>query len=175
MAKWIIDPSHSEVGFKVKHLMITNVKGNFREFSGHINSEGEDFVNPNVEFTAKTASIDTTDQKRDEHLRSADFFDAENFPELRFISTGYERIDTETFTLFGDLTIKNITKPVKINVVFEGIMKDPYGQIKAGFTIEGKINRKEWDLNWNAALEAGGLLVGDEVRLVSEVQMVKEA
>jgi polyisoprenoid-binding protein YceI len=175
MAKWTIDPSHSEVGFKVKHLMITNVKGSFREFSGHISSEGEDFVNPNVEFIAKAASIDTTDEKRDEHLRSADFFDAENFPELRFISTGYERVDTETFNLFGDLTIKNITKPIKLTVVFEGIMKDPYGQIKAGFTIEGKINRKEWDLNWNAALEAGGILVGDEVRLISEVQMIKEA
>ncbi|MBA3899031.1 MAG: YceI family protein [Bacteroidetes bacterium] len=175
MAKWTIDPSHSEVGFKVKHLMITNVKGSFRDYNATITTEGEDFVNPNVEFTAKTASIDTADDKRDAHLRSADFFDSENYPELKFISTGYERIDTENFTLYGDLTIKNITKPVKLNVVFEGIMKDPYGQTKAGFTIEGKFNRKEWELNWNAALEAGGVLVGDEIRVMCEVQMTKEA
>jgi polyisoprenoid-binding protein YceI len=174
MAKWTIDPSHSEVGFKVKHLMITNVKGGFRDYSATVETEGEDFVNPNVEFRAKTASIDTADNKRDEHLRSADFFDSEKYPELKFISTGYERKDEETFTLYGDLTIKNITKPIKLQVIFEGIMKDPYGNTKAGFNIEGKINRKEWELNWNAALETGGVLVGDEVRLLAEVQLLKQ-
>jgi polyisoprenoid-binding protein YceI len=175
MAKWTIDPSHSEIGFKVRHLMITNVKGMFREYALKIETEGEDFVNPNIEFTAKTASVDTGDDKRDAHLRSADFFDSEKYPEMKFISTGYERKDKENYKLYGDLTIRNITQPVELNVDFMGIMKDPFGNHKAGFIVDGTINRKKWELNWNAPLEAGGVLVSEDVRIQIEVQLIKEA
>ena len=175
MAKWKIDPSHSEIGFKVRHLMITNVKGNFRKFDLTVETENEDFVNPKIDFIAKTASIDTGDQKRDEHLKSADFFDSAHYPDMKFISTGYERVDKENYNLYGDLTIKNKTKPVQLKVNFAGIVKDPYGNTKAGFTIEGTINRKDWDLNWNAALETGGVLVSDEVKITCDVQLVKES
>lgn len=175
MAKWIGDPAHSEIGFKVKHLMITNVAGSFKEYVLEVTTKGEDFVDPRIHFTAKSGSIETGDSQRDQHLRSADFFDSETYPEIKFISTGYERQDEESYELFGDLTIKNITKPVKLDVEFAGIVKDPFGNTKAGFVVSGKIDRKEWNLNWNAALGAGGLLVSDDVRVVCEIQLIKTA
>jgi polyisoprenoid-binding protein YceI len=173
--KWVIDPVHSEIGFKAKHLMITNVKGEFKEFDASIYTTGENFITSEIDFWLNPASITTGDQKRDEHLKSADFFDVENHKQISFTGNTYEEVDgDESYTLYGDLTIKGIKKQVKLDVEFGGVMKDPWGNEKAGFTINGKINRKDWGLNWNAALEAGGVLVSDEIRISCEIQLVKQ-
>lgn len=173
--KWVIDPTHSEISFRVKHLMITNVKGLFREFSGSAYTSENDFFPSGIEFSLKTASVDTGVADRDAHLRSADFFEVEKFPVMSFRGTGVVKNDEEgTFTLSGDLTIRDITRPVKLSVEFNGTMKDPWGNQKAGYTITGKIARKEWGLNWNSALEAGGVLVSEEVTIVCDVQLVRQ-
>lgn len=172
--KWNIDPIHSEIGFKVKHLMITNVKGSFKEFDGNIYTTDENFMTSEIDFWINPASIDTGDAKRDEHLRSPDFFDVENHKQITFAGNTYEKVDNDgSYELYGDLNIKGITKQVKLDVEFGGIMKDPWGNEKAGFSINGKINRKDWGLVWNAALETGGVLVSDEIRISCEVQLLK--
>ena len=172
--KWIIDPIHSEIAFKVKHLMITNVKGVFKEFEASIYTTGDDFMTAEIDFWMNPASIDTGSADRDAHLKSADFFDVENHKEITFTANTYEKVDNDgSYELYGDLTIKGITKRIKLDVEFGGVMKDPWGNEKAGFEINGKINRKDWGLNWNTALEAGGLLVSDEVRISCEVQLLK--
>lgn len=173
--KWVLDPTHSEIQFKVKHLMITTVTGYFREFSATAGSDGGDFSNASIEFEAKTASIDTNNADRDNHLRSGDFFDAEKFPTLKFKSTAMQKSDDANYKLSGEMTIKDVTKPVTLDVEFGGIAKDPWGNEKAGFSLSGKINRKDWGLNWNAALETGGMLVSDEVRLFCEIQLAKQS
>ena len=174
--KWGIDPVHSEIAFKIKHLMITNVKGVFREFEASIYTTGEDFMTSEIDFWMNPGSIDTGDLKRDEHLKGADFFDIENHKEITFLGNTYEKVDNDgSYELYGDLTIKGITKRIKLDVEFGGVMKDPWGNEKAGFSINGKINRKDWGLTWNGALEAGGVLVSDEVRISCEVQLVKQA
>lgn len=172
--KWNIDPIHSEIGFKVKHLMITNVKGSFKEFDGNIYTTDENFMTSEIDFWINPASIDTGDAKRDEHLRSPDFFDVENHKQITFAGNTYEKVDNDgSYELYGDLNIKGITKQVKLDVEFGGIMKDPWGNEKAGFSINGKINRKDWGLVWNATLETGGVLVSDEIRISCEVQLLK--
>ncbi len=172
--KWVIDPAHSEIKFKVKHLMITNVTGGFSEYDVTVTAENEELSKPQIRFTAKTASIDTKNEQRDAHLKSGDFFDAEAFPVLTFQSKKYEKAGANgNYVLEGDLTIKDVTRPVKLDVEFHGIHKDPWGNPKAGFTIDGKINRKEWGLNWNAALESGGVLVSEDVRINGEIQLVR--
>jgi len=172
--KWVIDPAHSEIAFKVKHLMITNVKGVFNEFEASIYTTGDDFMTAEVDFWMNPASVSTGSADRDAHLKSADFFDVENHKEITFVANTYEKVDNDSsYELYGDLTIKGITKRIKLDVEFGGVMKDPWGNEKAGFSINGKINRKDWQLNWNAALEAGGLLVSDEVRISCEVQLMK--
>lgn len=171
--KWNLDPSHSEVTFKVKHMMITNVSGSFNEFSVEAETEDEDFSKAAISFTAKAASVNTNSEQRDGHLRSPEFFDTEKFPEIKFKGTKYEKVDGENYKLQGDLTIKDVTKSVGLNVEYGGIQKDPWGNMKAGFTITGKVNRKDFGLNWNAALEAGGVMVSEEVRIYSEIQLVK--
>ncbi|MBI3883202.1 MAG: YceI family protein [Sphingobacteriales bacterium] len=172
--KWSIDPTHSEIQFKVKHLMITTVTGNFNEFTAAIESEKEDFSDAKISFSATTNSVDTKNEQRDTHLKSADFFDGEKYPELKFVSTKFIKVDGSEYELQGDLTIKEVTKSVKLSVEFGGLATDPWGNSKAGFTLTGKINRKDFGLNWNAALEGGGLLVSEEVRLLAEVQFVKQ-
>ncbi|MBR9975326.1 MAG: YceI family protein [Bacteroidetes bacterium] len=171
--KWKLDPAHSELLFKVKHLMITNVKGEFRSFDATVESDGDSFDGARVELTANTASIFTNNDDRDKHLRSADFFDAEEFPEMTFKSSEMTRLDEGTYRLKGQLTIKGVSNDVVLDAEFGGVMKDPYGNEKAGFSLSGKINRKDWGLNWNAALEAGGVLVSDDVRLAAEVQFTR--
>jgi polyisoprenoid-binding protein YceI len=171
--KWVIDPVHTEIAFKVKHLMITNVKGVFKEYDASIYTTGSDFLSAEIDFWMNPASIDTKDEKRDAHMRSGDFFDVDNYKEIRFTGNSYEKVDDDTYILWGDLTIKDITKKIKLGVEFAGVMKDPWGNEKAGFVINGKINRKDWGLNWNAALEAGGVLVSDTVNISCEVQLVK--
>ena len=139
--KWILDATHSELGFKIKHLMITNVSGSFKNFQGEVNTEGEDFSTAQINVTVDMASISTNNEQRDEHLRNSDFFEVENHPELTFKSTRIEKVDSDTFTLYGELTLKGITKPVKLNVEYNGVTKDPWGGERAGFVITGKINR----------------------------------
>ncbi len=170
--KWIADTDHSEIKFRVKHMMITNVTGRFNDFKIEAYSEGEDFSDGTVTFVAKTESIDTDNDKRDEHMRSSDFFEVSKYPEIRFKSTKYEKKDKNSFKLTGDLTIKDKTNSVTLDGELGGIAKDPWGNEKAGFSLEGKINRKDWGLNWNASLEAGGVLVSDEVKISCEVQLV---
>lgn len=172
---WKIDPAHSEVQFKVRHLMITTVTGYFRHFDLIVETEDDDFMQAKkLEFTADASSIDTNSEQRDAHLRSADFFDAEKFGQIRFSGKVFERAGDD-FKLTGDLTIRGITKPVTVNVHFGGIVIDPYGQTKAGFEVEGKISRKEFGLVWNAMTEAGQVVVGDDIRVLCEVQLIKQA
>lgn len=171
---WAIDPTHSELLFKVKHLMITNVKGEFRSFSASLESVGTDFSKAKVSATIDADSIFTNNTDRDNHLKSADFFDVENHKELTFEGTSFTKLDEDNYQLKGNLTIKGVSKEITLDVEFGGIAKDPWGNEKAGFSLSGKINRKDWGLNWNAALEAGGVMVSDEVRLNGEVQFVKQ-
>lgn len=173
--KWSLDPTHSEVQFKIKHLMITNVTGSFTKYEVTAETDDEDFMTADISFTADVNSVTTHNEQRDGHLKGADFFDAEKFPQITFKATKYENVDHDgSYELYGDLTIKGITKNIKLDVEFGGLMKDPWGNVKAGFTINGKINRKDWGLNWNAALETGGMLVSDDVRISCEIQLVKQ-
>lgn len=172
--KWALDPTHSELGFKIKHLMISNVSGKFTNFDVKVETAGDDFSNASVVATVDVASINTNNEQRDAHLRNADFFEVEKHPSITFRSTKVEKVDDDTFSLYGDLTIKDTTKPVKLSVEYSGIAKDPWGNTKAGFTVTGKINRKDWGINYNAVLETGGLMLGEELKIQSEIQLVKQ-
>lgn len=171
--KWSIDPTHSEVTFKVKHLMISTVTGRFKVFEGNAETEGEDFnIVKNVQFKADVQSIDTNNAQRDEHLRSADFFAAGDHAEMIFKAESFDVSDDK---MKGQLTIRNTTKPVTLDVDFGGMVVDPYGQTKAGLTVSGKISRKEFGLTWDAVTEAGSVVVSDQVKLNVEIQFVKQA
>ncbi|NVJ86401.1 MAG: YceI family protein [Algoriphagus sp.] len=171
--KWTIDPTHSEVSFKVKHLVISTVTGYFRKFEGSAESTSDDFEGATVSFTADIDSIDTNQTDRDNHLKSADFFDAANHPKLSF--EGKISNASGDYKLVGDLEIRGTKKQVELDVDFGGVVADPYGQTKAGFELEGKINRKEFGLAWSAVTEAGSVVVSDQVRLLLSVQLVKQA
>ncbi len=175
MAKstWSIDPTHSEIGFKVKHMMFTNVSGKFNSFEAVIENEDDKFETSKISFNADVNSISTNNTDRDNHLRSADFFDVEKFEKLSFVSTNIVKVDDNNFKVSGDFTIKDVTKNITLDAEYSGLMKDPWGNTKAGFALEGKINRKDFGLTWNAALETGGVLVGEDVKLQIEVQLVK--
>ena len=166
---WTIDGSHTEVGFVARHLMVSKVRGSFREISGTV-EVAEDITQSSVEVAAQIASVETGSADRDAHLKSADFFDAEQFPAMTFRSTSF---DGDTLT--GDLTIKDVTKPVTFDVEFGGVGQDPWGNTKAGFEATADINRTDWNLNWNAALEKGGVLVSEKIKLVLDVQLAKQA
>jgi len=170
--KWALDPTHSELQFKVKHLMITNVTGQFGGLAGEISVESENFNNTKISFTADVNTINTSNEQRDTHLKSSDFFDGETFPELKFTSDSFNASEGK---VTGHLTIKDVTKPVTMNVEFSGTNTDPWGNLKAGFSLEGKINRTDFGLTWNAALETGGVLVSEDVKISAEVQFVKQA
>lgn len=173
--KWTIDPSHSEVQFKVKHLMITTVTGYFKKFDLQVETETDDFTTAKtIVFTADVDSIDTNNEQRDTHLKSADFFNAAEHSQLRFVGNRYEA-DGDEAKLQGELTIRGISKPITLDVEFGGIVVDPYGQTKAGFTVNGKISRKEFGLTWNAVTEAGSVVVSDDIKIHAEVQLVKQA
>jgi polyisoprenoid-binding protein YceI len=173
LSKWVTDPAHSEIQFKVKHMMITNVKGEFRKFSVEAASDGTEFLADSIRLNIETPSIFTNSDDRDKHLKSADFFDTEHYSEMTFTGASMQKTEEGNLKLKGNLTIKGIKKEVIFDVEFGGINKDPWGNEKAGFSINGKINRKDWGLNWNAALETGGVLVSDEVKLNAELQMIK--
>jgi polyisoprenoid-binding protein YceI len=172
--KWKIDPAHSEVQFKVKHLMITTVTGYFRKFDLEVETGSEDFATATKSvFTADINSIDTNNEQRDTHLKSADFFNEAETPQIRFEGTKYD-ISGDNGKISGNLTIRGVSKPVTVDVDFGGIVVDPYGQTKAGFTVSGRISRKEFGLTWGAVTEAGQVVVSDEVRLHAEIQLIKQ-
>ena len=169
---WQLDPTHSELGFKVKHLMITNIKGEFRNFSAEI--DGEDFSKAAISAMIDTSSIFTNEDNRDAHLKNADFFDIDNHKEMTFKGSSLTKIDDENFELTGMLSIKGISKEIKLGVEYGGTSKDPWGNEKMGFSINGKINRSDYGLNFNAPLETGGFLLGEEVKISADLQFVKK-
>ena len=172
--KWVLDPMHSEVQFKVKHLVISTVSGFFKSFEGSLTTDSEDFENAKVEFSLDVNSIDTTQAQRDEHLKGAEFFDAEKYPKIKFKSTSLTK-DGDDYKLTGDLTIKDVTKPVSLDVEFGGSAADFYVNTKAGFEVTGKINRKEFGLTWDGVTEAGSIVVGEDIKLIINVQFAKQA
>jgi len=171
--KWTLDPAHSELGFKIKHLMISTVTGAFTDFTVQAETSSEDFSDATISAEISVASINTKNSMRDDHLRTADFFEADVHPKILFTSTKMRKMDDGSFSLTGDLTIRNISKPITLAVEYNGIAKDPWGNIKAGFAFAGKINRKDFGINYNAALETGGVLLGEEVKIYGEIQLIK--
>jgi polyisoprenoid-binding protein YceI len=171
--KWALDPAHSSVDFSVRHMMIAKVKGSFNSFNATIEADPSDLTTANIEFTVDLASIDTRNEDRDNHLRSADFFDVENNPTMTFTATSIVKTDEGEYDVTGDLTLRGVTRPETFVVTYEGTGKDPWGNEKVGFNAEGKIKRSEYGLTWNAALETGGVLVGDEIKVSLEIQAAK--
>ena len=173
--KWTLDPTHSDLGFKIKHLMISNVSGSFKDFLAEVQTVGEDFSTAQINVAAEMASLSTNNEQRDAHLRTSDFFEVEKFPQLKFRSTRIEKADNDTLTLHGELTLKGITKAVKLNVEINGVAKDPWGGERAGFVVTGKIKRSEWGVTFNSALETGGVMLGEDVTINGEIQLIKQA
>lgn len=174
MATYKIDAAHSDITFKVKHLMITNVTGNFTQFDATMESEAADFSDAKISFEADTDSISTNNEQRDGHLKGEDFFAADKFPKISFVSTSFKKTNDSEYLLTGDLTLRGVSKPVQLAVEYGGTMTDPHGQVKSGFEIDGKINRKDFGLTWSAVTEAGGVMLSDEVKLHLAVQMIKQ-
>jgi polyisoprenoid-binding protein YceI len=172
--KWVIDPTHSEIHFKVKHLVIATVTGSFDKFEGNLETESDDFSNARIEFSADVNSINTNMPDRDTHLKSPDFFDVASHPKLVFKSKVFKKLSESEYKLTGDITVRGVTHEISLDVEFGGTMKDPWGNIKAGFELTGKLNRKDFGLNWNAITEAGGLVVSEEVKLQLNVELVKQ-
>jgi len=170
---WKIDPTHSEVQFNVKHLVISTVTGSFGSYDGKIEAEGDDFENAKASFTADIDSITTNNENRDQHLKSEDFFNAEEYSQLKFESKNFEKVGEGEYNVTGDLTIRDVTKEIELDVVHGGTVTDQYGQTKAGFKVEGTINRKEFGLTWSAVTEAGNVVVGDKIKLQLNVQFIK--
>ncbi len=175
MTTWKIDAAHSEIQFKVKHLMISNITGNFTSFDSTVQTNGDDFSSAVVSFEANVDSITTKNADRDKHLQAEDFFHAASYPKVTFVSKEVKKVDDENYKVSGDLTVRGVTKPVELNAEYGGIVTDPWGQVKAGFELTGKINRKDYGLSFHAVTEAGGLVVGDEVKLHLAVEYVKQA
>jgi polyisoprenoid-binding protein YceI len=167
---WTIDNTHSEIAFKVKHMMISTVTGHFEDFEANAKTDGDNFNNAMIAFSAKTNSINTKNNDRDTHLKSDDFFNSEQYPEMTFVSKSFTGEQ-----LIGDLTIRDVTKEITLNAELNGIAVDPYGQTKAGFEIKGEINRKDFNLTWSAVTEAGSIVVSDKVKLVIDLQFIKQA
>lgn len=175
MATYKLDPIHSDIMFKIKHLMISTITGTFKKFDATLEVDENDLTKGKITFEADIDSVDTKNEQRDGHLKGDDFFNAEKYPKMTFTSTGIEKISGDEYTLTGDLTIRDATKPISLKVEFNGDAKDPWGMERKGFEINGRINRKEFGLSWSAVTEAGGLVVSDEVKLVMNVEMVKQA
>lgn len=171
---WKIDPAHSEIGFKVKHMMFTTVSGHFDKFSAEVETEGENFDSATINFTAETESINSNNADRDKHLRSVDFFEPEKYPHLTFKSTSMKKVNDDKYIITGVMTIKDVSKEIQLDADYSGLMKDPWGQTRAAFTLDTKINRKDFGLNWNAMLETGGVLVSDDVRILCDIQLIKQ-
>jgi polyisoprenoid-binding protein YceI len=173
MSTWTLDKDHSEIKFKAKHLMITTVTGEFKSYSATVENADDDFSNALISFEADVASINTRNEQRDGHLKSDDFFNAEQYPKLTFKATGMNKVSDKAYTLNGDMTIRDVTRQVSLIVEFAGVTKDPWGQTKAGFSFAGKLNRKDFGLKFHVVNEAGDLLVSDEIKLEGEIQLLK--
>jgi len=171
---WQIDPSHSHIYFTARHMMISKVRGRFETFSGDVNFDEENPANTTVTIEVDTNSIETRDEQRDNHLKSPDFFNAAEYPVMAFRSTRVEQFDAHNGRLHGDLTIRDVTKPIVLDVEYAGTAQSPWGTTSAGFSASGELNRKEWGLNWNQALETGGVLVGDKIKIEVELELVKQ-
>jgi polyisoprenoid-binding protein YceI len=174
LTKWVLDPMHSEIQFKVRHLVISTVSGFFKNFEGQLETENDDFTDAKIEFSLDINSIDTNQSQRDEHLKSVDFFNAEKYPKISFRSTKFVNKGSDEYALVGDLTIKDVTKPVTLAVELGGSTADFYGNTKAGFEITGKINRKEFGLVYDGVTEAGAIVLGEEIKLLINVQFAKQ-
>jgi polyisoprenoid-binding protein YceI len=173
--KWVVDPLHSEVQFKVKHLVISTVTGFFKTFKGEAIAPSEDFANSDITFSMDVNSIDTNQHARDEHLKNSDFFDVEHYPDITFKSTSFRKVNDEQFKLVGDLTMKGVTKTIELDAAYGGTVKDFHGNTKAGFEVAGKINRREFGLTYNAITETGGLALGEDIKLLANIQLAKVA
>lgn len=173
MSTWTLDKAHSEIKFKARHLMITTVTGQFTEYDATVEAAGDDFTGAAISFTAKTASINTGMAQRDDHLRSDDFFNSEAYPDLTFKASGMTKTGDNTYTVAGEMTIRDVTRPLTLNVELTGVVQDPWGQTKAGFTFTSKLNRKDFGLKFHVVNEAGNLLVSDEIKLEGEIQLLK--
>jgi polyisoprenoid-binding protein YceI len=171
---WQIDAAHSEIQFSARHMMISTVRGQFKNFTGTVEADEQNPTAAQVDVRIEATSLVTGDEKRDGHLRSPDFFDVETYPYITFKSTRVEQLDDQHGKLYGDLTIRNVTKPVTLDVEYAGQATSPWGTTSAGFSAQTKISRKEWGLNWNVALETGGWLVGDEIKINIELELVKQ-
>jgi polyisoprenoid-binding protein YceI len=172
---WSIDPTHSEIQFKVKHLMISTVSGQFNKFNGSIAMDGDDFSSATVDFTADVNSITTNNEQRDAHLKNGDFFDAENYPQLIFKGDKLEKVDDENYKLHGTLTMRGVSKRISIDAEFGGMTQDPWGNTRVGFSINTKINRKDFGISFGMVSETGGVMLGDEVKIIANTEFVKEA
>ena len=173
--KWALDPTHSEVQFKVKHLMISTVTGQFNQFSGKAETRETDFTTAKIDFTAEIDSISTNNEQRDAYLKNSDFFDAVNHPQLTFKSDKLEKISGDVYKLHGTLTMRGTPKKISLDVELGGVTVDPWGNTRAGFTVTGKINRQDFGVSFGAVTDNGGILLGDEVKIIANVQFVKEA
>lgn len=175
ITKWIIDKAHSQIQFRIKHLMITTVTGSFSSFDASVETEGSDFMTAKISFTADTASVSTGNDDRDAHIKSSDFFDVVTYPKIKFIVTKLEKLKNENeYRMYGDLTIRNVTKNIGVDVEFAGIVKDPWGNNKAGLIINGKVDRRDFGLRWNVITEAGSIMVGEEARILCNVQLTEQ-
>jgi len=172
---WALDPTHSELHFKIKHLMISTVSGQFSRFNSQVETEGDDFTKAKVHFEAAVDSISTNNEQRDAHLKNGDFFDAEKYPSIAFESERMEKISEDEYKLYGTLTLRGVSKEIVLNAEFGGITKDPWGNTRTGFSVTGKINRYDFGMSFGAVTETGGLLLGDEVKINPNVQFVKQA
>jgi len=172
---WTVDKSHSKVGFSVNHLVITDVDGYFKDYDAQITTEGDDFSKTQIDFTIKTNSIFTDNNDRDNHLRSDDFFNAEKYPDMIFKGKSMKKVGDKKYKLIGDFTIRDVTKQIALDVTYNGTVKDPWGNTKSGFKVTGEIDRFDYNLKWNKAIETGSLVVGKEVELVIDLQLIKKS
>ncbi|MBS1622225.1 MAG: polyisoprenoid-binding protein [Bacteroidetes bacterium] len=173
--KWTIDPAHSEIQFKVRHLMVSWVKGSFKQFKAEVETNGDDISTAKVRFSAEINSITTNNEQRDAHLRTSDFFDAENHPQLSFESSRLEKTDDENYKVYGTLTMRGVSKAIVLNAEFGGFAKDGWGNTRLGISVSGKINRKDFGVNFSMVSETGGILLGEEVTLIADAQFIKQA
>lgn len=172
--KWVIDPTHSEVQFKIKHLMISTVSGQFNQFEGVAETESDDFTSAKASFRAEINSISTSNEQRDEHLKNGDFFDAEHYPQLTFETAAVEKVSNEDYKIRGVLTMRGVSKDIVLDAEFGGVTQDPWGNTRAGFELSGKINRKDFGVSFGLLTETGGIALGEEVKLLASVQFVKQ-
>ncbi len=173
--KWSIDPTHSEIRFKVKHLMISTVTGQFNKFDANVETDGEDFCSAKISFSADINSIDTNNEQRDAHLRTGDFFDAENHPTLTFTSSKMIKLDEENYKVEGEISMRGVSKPITLDVEFGGVAQDAWGNTRAGFSLSGKLNRKDFGVSFSMLTETGGIALGEEVKIHADVQFIKQA